>query len=287
MAVRVLNEKWEGILTPSEAIQTATRASRSGDGLLRRTAAELALSCLPHSQSLSPGDITQTITLCREQDEEMLERACSAVENAGRNGGVQPELLFRIAREWHYLHEEKRKREGGNDNQNIRARNQRPSGSPVPAFRSDQQVPVFMTPEQFVQEQMHLQAQEMLGRQLHRNSTQDQFTWIYPQYVGPLHHCPLPQQAMHSRRIQNIDAYGLPISNFPDEIESFRDTTISAKLVSRRYASIGGIISSYAERSYSCQVCIGTTIFRGYSVDVCLISFTGATIFEEFLQGCI
>ena len=113
-ALRILNEKWEDILTPSECVQIASRASRSGDSLLKRTAAELALTCLPQSQSLNSRDITQTITMCREQSEEMLERACSSVESAARHGGIQPELLFRIAREWHYLHEERRKREGIN-----------------------------------------------------------------------------------------------------------------------------------------------------------------------------
>ena len=206
------------MLTPSESVQIATRASRSGDSGMKRTAAELALSCLPYSQNLSPVDITQTITLCKEQDTGMLERACSAVENAGRHGGVQPELLFHIAREWHYLHEESQKLSGGSEDEHLHMRNEHATNTPNVNNRVDNINPIYMTPEQFVQEQMHQQAQEMLGRQLPRNLGPDQFTWIYPQYYGPLHHCPLPQQAIHSRRIPNIDSYAVPISNFPDEL---------------------------------------------------------------------
>ncbi|XP_047136494.1 zinc finger SWIM domain-containing protein 8 isoform X1 [Hydra vulgaris] len=212
-ALRILNEKWEDILTPSECVQIASRASRSGDTLLKRTAAELALTCLPRSQSLNQRDINLTITMCREQSEEMLERACSSVESAGRHGGIQPELLFRIAREWHYLHEEKRKREGTNESNNtprVRSENVSPNHFLEPS--------VFITAEQFVQDQMHQKAQEFLGRQLHRSSTQDHVPWFYPPYSSQLHHCPLPQQVVHSKRIQNIDSYCVPLSNFPDEL---------------------------------------------------------------------
>lgn len=208
-ALRLLNEKWEGVLTPSESITIACRALRTGDQILRRTAAELALSCLPYSQSLNRHEIMQTITLCREQDNEMLERACSAVENASRHGGVQPELLFSIAREWHYLHESEN---GTVSNDEQARRNWNPSANQ--AF-----VPVYMTAEQYVQERMHQQAQEILGRQLPRNQQSvEQVVWVYPQHVNSLHHVPLPQQAMHSRRIQNIDSFALPVNNFPDEM---------------------------------------------------------------------
>lgn len=218
-ALRVLNEKWEGTLTPLESIQIASRASRAGDTLLKRTAAELALSCLVYSQSLSPNEITQTITMCREQDLQMLERACSAVENAGRNGGVQPELFFRISREWHYIHDQTRIRDEATErNESTRPRNPRPVLQHNQNTRSENESRVYITPEQFVQEQMHQKAQEMLGRSLPRSAPQDQFAWIYPPYCGSLHHCPLPQQTIHSRRTQNIDTFTLPVSNFPDEL---------------------------------------------------------------------
>ena len=88
----------------------------TGDQTTRRTAAELVLSCLPYAQSLSSTDITNSISLCGEQDEEMLERACSAVENASLNGGIQPELLFFISRKWYELYKKKRVREQGENN---------------------------------------------------------------------------------------------------------------------------------------------------------------------------
>jgi len=220
-ALRMLNEQWEDTLTPTEAVQMALRASRPGDSSVKRTSAELVLSCLIYSQSLTSADITAGINLCREQDDEMLERACSAVENASAQGGIQPELLFRISREWHYLHEEKRKREEG-EGVNNEVANEQEQASPTITLNNSharaEAQSVYITPEQFVQEQMHLQAQEMLGRQLPRNNGQDQFTWIYPQYIGPLHHCPLPQQAVHSRRIPNIGSYSIPYSNFPEEL---------------------------------------------------------------------
>ena len=194
----------------------------TGDQTTRRTAAELVLSCLPYAQSLSSTDITNSISLCGEQDEEMLERACSAVENASLNGGIQPELLFFISRKWHELYKKKRVREQGENNDG--APNQQEIGLDNPSFtllnnsgRQESQ-PLYMTPAEFVQEQMHIQAQEILGRQIPRNTPQDQFTWMYPQYTGPLHHCPLPQQAIHSRRIPNIESYSIPYNNFPEEL---------------------------------------------------------------------
>lgn len=36
---------------------------------------------------------------------EMLEKANIAVEQAGRGGGVYPEVLFEVARQWQWLHE--------------------------------------------------------------------------------------------------------------------------------------------------------------------------------------
>ena len=35
----------------------------------------------------------------------MLEKANIAVEHAGRSGGVHPEVLFAVAKQWQWLHE--------------------------------------------------------------------------------------------------------------------------------------------------------------------------------------
>lgn len=104
-AMRKLNENWESVLTPSEVIDISARASRVGDQLLRRAASELAVSCLPQSHALNPGEIQQAINMCKEQDIEMLERACASVETSSRNGGILPEIMFYVARQWQHIHE--------------------------------------------------------------------------------------------------------------------------------------------------------------------------------------
>ena len=273
-ALHMLNEKWEGVLTPSEAAQIASRSSRGGDQVLRRTAVELSLSCLQYCQSLNAVEVTQIISMCREQQNpEMLERACSTLENASRQGGVQPELLFQVAREWHYLHEEKMKNEtvdapaansntgcvnsprsptksqrniGGGGSHNTRT-NQQQQQQPLPPQQQGPSnvntnfMPLYLTPEQFVQEQMHAQAQEILGRQLPRNPAAPQDTpmnWAYqpPSYFNQLHHVPLPQQMVHSRRITNIETYALPVvGNFSDESTNFGTTSEIPRYLENSY----------------------------------------------------
>lgn len=38
----------------------------------------------------------------------MLEKACHAVEQAGRSGGVYPEVLFEVAKQWEWIHQKVR-----------------------------------------------------------------------------------------------------------------------------------------------------------------------------------
>ena len=104
-AIEKLNNTWEDVLTPSEVINISSRASRSCDHIIQHAAAELAVSCLPHSHTLNPGEIQQAINMCKEQDIELLERACTSVETSSRNGGILPEILFYVARQWQYIHE--------------------------------------------------------------------------------------------------------------------------------------------------------------------------------------
>ncbi len=82
------------------------RASRGRDPNIVRAAAELALSCLPHAQALNPNEIQRALIQCKEQSQEMLERACLAVESAAKGGGVYPDILFDVARRWYELYEE-------------------------------------------------------------------------------------------------------------------------------------------------------------------------------------
>ncbi|KAF5300151.1 hypothetical protein FQR65_LT09242 [Abscondita terminalis] len=103
-AISFLIETWEGHLTPPEAVSIADRASRGCDPNMVRSAAELALSCLPHAHALNPNEIQRAILQCKEQSEIMLEHACLTVESAAKGGGVYPEVLFQVAKYWYELY---------------------------------------------------------------------------------------------------------------------------------------------------------------------------------------
>uniref|UniRef100_UPI00398E652C zinc finger SWIM domain-containing protein 8 isoform X3 n=1 Tax=Pristiophorus japonicus TaxID=55135 RepID=UPI00398E652C len=92
-ALNILVECWDGHLTPPEVASLADRASRARDPNMVRAAAELALSCLPHAHALNPNEIQRALVQCKEQDNTMLEKACMAVEEAAKGGGVYPEGL--------------------------------------------------------------------------------------------------------------------------------------------------------------------------------------------------
>ncbi|XP_055711055.1 zinc finger SWIM domain-containing protein 8 homolog isoform X3 [Phlebotomus papatasi] len=103
-AISFLIDTWEGHLTPPEAAGMADRASRGWDNNMIYPAAELALSVLPHAAALNPNEIQRAILQCKEQSDQMLERACVTVENAAKSGGVYPEVLFQVARYWYELY---------------------------------------------------------------------------------------------------------------------------------------------------------------------------------------
>lgn len=113
--INFLIETWEGHLTPPEVASLADRASRGRDPSMVRAAAELALSCLPHAHALNPNEIQRALIQCKEQSNEMLERACLAVESAAKGGGVYPEVLFDVARRWYELYEESLEDHPGNE----------------------------------------------------------------------------------------------------------------------------------------------------------------------------
>ena len=333
-----MNEQWESVLTPSEVIDISSRAVRSGDLLLRRTAAELALSCLPQAHTLNPGEIQLSLTMCKEHDTHMLARACSAIETSSRNGGIQPQILFDIARQWQFIHS-KSSQSMINDSQSASTQNnheEKEKSSQVnPILRNSsgvdepmvlnqgnyiplnyppsdliyprpfipgvvssihlppnqfpsrchslhskgvaeyhassksrnessrnllQDSPQFskvssqpnllhnaasreesrqttavrqsaiLTAEQYVQQQMHQMAEEMLIRNISQTTTTTNakwpadvasFSWIYPQYLGSLHHCPMPQHVLKGKIMPtNFDAMGMPISNCPSEVDA-------------------------------------------------------------------
>lgn len=105
-ALNILVECWDGHLTPPEVASLADRASRARDSNMVRAAAELALSCLPHAHALNPNEIQRALVQCKEQDNPMLEKACMAVEEAAKGGGVYPEVLFEVAHQWYWLYEQ-------------------------------------------------------------------------------------------------------------------------------------------------------------------------------------
>uniref|UniRef100_A0A4W3HL92 Zinc finger, SWIM-type containing 8 n=1 Tax=Callorhinchus milii TaxID=7868 RepID=A0A4W3HL92_CALMI len=105
-ALNILVECWDGHLTPPEVASLADRASRARDLNMVRAAAELALSCLPHAHALNPNEIQRALVQCKEQDNTMLEKACMAVEEAAKGGGVYPEVLFEVAHQWYWLYEQ-------------------------------------------------------------------------------------------------------------------------------------------------------------------------------------
>lgn len=104
-AISFLIDTWEGHLTPPETAGMAdTASSRGWDGNMVYPAAELALSVLPHAAALNPNEIQRTILQCKEQSDQMLERACITVEKAAKGGGVYPEVLFQVAKYWYELY---------------------------------------------------------------------------------------------------------------------------------------------------------------------------------------
>ncbi|XP_018670723.2 zinc finger SWIM domain-containing protein 8 [Ciona intestinalis] len=125
-ALHILVDSWEGHLTPPETASLADRASRGRDSTTVRRAAELALSVLPHAHALNPNEIQRALLQCREQGAPMLEKACHAVEQAGRGGGVYPEVLFDVARQWEWIHRTVNE-EGGNAGNEVA----RPATAPV------------------------------------------------------------------------------------------------------------------------------------------------------------
>lgn len=103
-AISFLIDTWEGHLTPPEAAGMADRSSRGWDRNMVYPSAELALSVLPHAAALNPNEIQRAILQCKEQSDQMLERACITVESAAKGGGVYPEVLFQVARYWYELY---------------------------------------------------------------------------------------------------------------------------------------------------------------------------------------
>ena len=186
-AIALLLERWEGNLTPSEVASIADRASNSNDRAIVRAAAELGLSCLHMAHTLNPAEIKRALSQCREEDLQLLDQACQAVESAARGGGVYPEVLFDVARQWYYLHEQSQassstsrtSAKSETRTRSFQSRSSQPSSSsqspPLSPFASQvpqfnippnfpsMAPPLYATPEQYVHHQMHQHVQQMMG----------------------------------------------------------------------------------------------------------------------------
>lgn len=191
-AIQLLIERWEGNLTPSEVASISDRASRSNDPTMVRAAAELGLSCLHMAHTLNPGEIQRALLQCRDEDTQLLDRACQAVESAARGGGVYPEVLFDVARHWHHLHEQNQastsrqhKESSRRGSQSSRSQTQptasSPSSSGTPLVHpsplgphagfSVVPPPPYQTAEQYVQTQMHQQVQHLMNPSGYTNNS--------------------------------------------------------------------------------------------------------------------
>ena len=205
-AVQLLLKHWDGNLTPSEVASIADRASRSNDPNMVKSAAELALSCLHMAHTLNPGEILRALTQCREEDTQLLDSGCQAVESANRGGGGYPEVLFEVARHWFYLHEQSQTssslRAHKNESRSRTSQSRsslsvqpqsssvssllQPSAFSTPPSYSGVPPPPYTTPEQYVQQQMHHQVQQMMGHYKshlqylpYRSSNQPIYTYPY------------------------------------------------------------------------------------------------------------
>ncbi|RNA04312.1 zinc finger SWIM domain-containing 8 [Brachionus plicatilis] len=111
-AICILIECWQAHLTPSECVCLADRVSRVRDQMAVKAAAELALSSLRFAHLMNLTEIQRALLQCKEQNKEMLQRACVVCENAVKDANSTSllEILFSIARKWDelYLEEEKK-----------------------------------------------------------------------------------------------------------------------------------------------------------------------------------
>jgi hypothetical protein len=104
-AICILIECWQGRLTPSECVALADRVSRGRDNMAIKAAAELALSGLKFANFMNLTEIQRALIQCKEQSNEMLQRACVIVENSVRDANSTNllEILFTVAKRWDEL----------------------------------------------------------------------------------------------------------------------------------------------------------------------------------------
>lgn len=83
---------------------------------------------------------------CKEQDADMLEKACMAVEHAAKGGDVHPEVLFNVAKQWKWLYDDYHHRQDrSHDDNHANQQQQQPQENPpqmVQQFHPPPNVPI-------------------------------------------------------------------------------------------------------------------------------------------------
>lgn len=201
-------DTWEGHLTPPEVASLADKASRGRDPAMVRAAADLALSCLPHAQALNPSEVQRAIFQCKEQSRDMLERACLAVESAAKGGGVYPEVLFDVARQWFELSEEAAKStEASNVSHNHSHADLDGDNSNSSSLVTERQSPQTLQVLPMSSSSNHQVSNQVMS---HANPTLSAQPMVLSYTIPPANHHQLPHQALvqHIGYVQQLPPFG-------------------------------------------------------------------------------
>lgn len=209
-AICILIECWVDHLTPSECVSLADRVSRGRDTMAVKAAAELALSSLKYSHSLTLQEIQRALVQCKEQSNDMLQRACLIVENSVKEGNNinLADVLFEVAKRWHDLYNESMR----NNTQNqLQSQNNQIINEPIvdPAIVSSsisssclQQQAAAVAAAAAAASNSFIQQQPMMQHQIHSNMHHQQplnmvdptLNVVHPQFSYMQQQIPQQQQ---------------------------------------------------------------------------------------------
>ncbi|KRX18110.1 Zinc finger SWIM domain-containing protein 8 [Trichinella nelsoni] len=103
-AIDYLFNSWQNHLTPSEVASIADKASQAHDQTMVGLAALLALEALNYAHRLSPAEIQRALSQCRDQGQNMLERACLVIEQVAAASDIYPDVVFQVAQTWYEMY---------------------------------------------------------------------------------------------------------------------------------------------------------------------------------------
>ncbi|KRZ17819.1 Zinc finger SWIM domain-containing protein 8 [Trichinella zimbabwensis] len=113
-AIDYLFNSWQNHLTASEVASIADKASQTHDQNMVNLAALLALEALNYAHRLSPAEIQRALSQCREQGQNMLERACLVIEQVAAVSDIYPDVVFQVAQIWYEMYTKALDREKAN-----------------------------------------------------------------------------------------------------------------------------------------------------------------------------